>query len=44
MDGLYLDLGKDADDVWQVHTLHTENPISFCLNLAKEINVLSTEN
>ena len=44
MDGLYLDLGKDTDDVWQVHTLHTENPIKFYLNIVKEINVLSTEN
>ena len=32
------------DGAWQVHTLHTENPIKLYLNIVKEINVTSTEN
>ena len=31
------------DGVWQVRTLHTENPMKLYLNIVKEINVASTE-
>ena len=44
MDDLYLDLGKMHDGVWQVHTLHTKNPMKLYLNIVKEINVASTKN